>query len=190
MSQLHTGYDLNRPLFQHMDSTTSPVTYISESVALMSDIPSTTDFIKKDGSVAMTGSLLSNSTSNDLGGLDNQWRDIYLKEDGAIYFYPEATKTGDVYATHIEASSGLLLQNGRLIGGPRGDFDRISMFVISNATDRPKFGHIDASVSPEVEIEEDIAFVSDIPSIWKGTQAEYDALGTYDNNTLYFIQES
>jgi hypothetical protein len=24
---------------------------------------------------------------------------------------------------------------------------------------------------------------------WQGTQAEYDALETYDNNTLYFIQE-
>jgi hypothetical protein len=24
---------------------------------------------------------------------------------------------------------------------------------------------------------------------WKGTQAEYDALGSYDNNTIYFIQD-
>lgn len=28
-----------------------------------------------------------------------------------------------------------------------------------------------------------------VPTIWKGTQSEYDALGTYDNNTLYLIKE-
>ena len=26
-------------------------------------------------------------------------------------------------------------------------------------------------------------------NFWIGTQAEYDALSTYDNNTLYFIEE-
>ena len=24
---------------------------------------------------------------------------------------------------------------------------------------------------------------------WQGTQAEYDALGSYDSNTIYFIQD-
>lgn len=27
-------------------------------------------------------------------------------------------------------------------------------------------------------------------NIWSGTQAEYDAIATKDNNTLYFIKES
>lgn len=28
-----------------------------------------------------------------------------------------------------------------------------------------------------------------VPAFWKGTQAEYDALPTHDQNTLYFIIE-
>ena len=27
-------------------------------------------------------------------------------------------------------------------------------------------------------------------SLWSGTQAQYNALGTYDNNTFYYITES
>ena len=32
--------------------------------------------------------------------------------------------------------------------------------------------------------------VSQSYNIWSGTQAEYDAITTKDNNTLYFIKES
>ncbi len=31
--------------------------------------------------------------------------------------------------------------------------------------------------------------LSAMPAFWKGTQSEYDALGVYDNNTLYLITE-
>lgn len=31
--------------------------------------------------------------------------------------------------------------------------------------------------------------LSSMPTFWKGTQAEYDALGSYDNNTVYLITE-
>ena len=34
-----------------------------------------------------------------------------------------------------------------------------------------------------------IALKSDIPSEWTGTQSEYDALGSYDSNTTYYIIE-
>ena len=97
-----------------------------------------------------------------LGTINGRWKDLYL--------------SGKLYVPYIAATNDMIIEVGNNKAlKPSWD----AHYNLGDSSYKWKDGYFSGNV-----------YAQNTPIQWYGTQAEYDALGTYDSNTIYNILES
>ena len=85
------------------------------------------------------------------------------------------------------------LRKGVTVLGVEGQYGPVESISVNGVAQTPdENNNVNISVPTATsDLQNDSDFISStvITAFWKGTQAEYDALGTYSSTTLYLIEE-
>jgi len=98
----------------------------------------------------------------------------------------EIRQNGDIYIT--SGSTDIKLQDH--LGGNVDLSNYYTKTEVNEIVDDVIAGQIDLSTYAKIDwVQTNYALKTDVPKIWIGTQSEYDALATKDNNTIYIIKD-
>ena len=104
-------------------------------------------------------------------------------EDGNQYARQDAgwTKITD-HAAHIDANTAEIVDNTTKIAQNMGSIQQNTADIAVNTADIAALVPYD-----DTQVKSDIAAKLDADKIWTGTEAQYNAIGSPDADTLYFV---
>ena len=166
--------------------------------ALTKNIPTATSDLTNDSGF-ITSSALTNyvdlTSDQTIAGVKSFSRNILPSANGTINLGSSSSKWQHLYlgGSIIWGSSYIQQQGTSIVINPSGNA------VVANADDTKDLGadgrrwrniYLSGNLSDGTNAVSVAHLAQNTPTQWYGTQAQYDALGTYDSNTIYNILES
>lgn len=114
--------------------------------------------------------------------------DFDYAREGYYYKDTDYKPMGLVAGTHIKIVDGIIsAENSVNVTGSTGVSVSTGGTISLNLSGGTGIAISNNGTAKVISVKNTVVQSNDINNIWKGTQAEYDALGTYDNNTFYII---